>query len=139
MTVQTKKIIEAVNTLERKSTVHAWNQAISKAIRDTLAPRGFKKAERGEYKGQIRADIHFLSKNSVQKCENIGVLGIVNFRQGLKNKLVDQITKNNNGLEMAKKDLEQTRFWRFSRITGIKNTIIRIEGQNEALKQVWIQ
>lgn len=83
-----------------------WDQLAFTLMYQELAPKGFKKFTNGHWRGAEHADIPFLSKKTVQKCQKISAQLVRGFRDKAKKDLAAQI-------EEAKKNLAALKWYHF--------------------------
>lgn len=83
-----------------------WDQLAFSLLYQELAPKGFKKFTHGHWRGAEHADIPFLSKKTVHKCQKISAQLVRHYREKAKKDLVLQI-------EEAKKNQASLKWYHF--------------------------
>lgn len=60
--------------------IEEWDHVAFDLIRRELVPKGFKEIKSGNYKGNVQANIPFLSKQAVGRCQKISAQMVRTFR-----------------------------------------------------------
>lgn len=79
-----------------------WDQLAFTLMYQELAPKGFKKFTNGHWRGAEHADIPFLSKKTVQKCQKISAQLVRGYRDKVKKDLNSELDEVNKALDASK-------------------------------------
>lgn len=101
-----KQIIEA-GIKKEITPMQQWDHLAFSVIYQELVPKGFKEIKSGAYRGSVQANIPFLSKKTVTKCQNIAAQLIRGFRDKSKAEM-------NKAAENLKTCLKDCKWYEFS-------------------------
>lgn len=86
-----KSIEQTFSPKKEFTPIEQWDQLAYTLMYQELAPKGFKKFTSGHWRGSEHADIPFLSKKTVIKCQKISAQLVRGFRDKAKKSLAEQI------------------------------------------------
>lgn len=90
-----------------------WDQIAFKLIKDELAPKGYSEIKRGPYRGRVQANIPFLAKGQVERCQKAAAQLVRVFRDKVKTELEGRLKDAEHQSNLAVKDLRDCPFWKF--------------------------
>lgn len=111
------QVFEKESKKEGRFTTPAeqWDQLAFTLMYQELAPKGFKKFTNGHWRGAEHADIPFLSKKTVQKCQKISAQLVRGFREKVREGLQIRLRTAIRLQEDAIKERDKCYFWQFQK------------------------
>lgn len=76
---------------EQLTPIQQWDAVAFRLVKGELAPNGFSEIKTGPWKGKIKANLVFLSKESVQRVQGLTQTMIRTFRKCAQDSLQRQI------------------------------------------------
>lgn len=119
---------------ERTKTLGQWSAICAKSIREHLAPKGFAEIRTGVFKGAKKANIDFLSKESVDTAGRIAGGCVNHFRGRVKERLLLQVAKEKETLDFRKNRLRVIKWWEFKSKRQVEKDVLFTETYISALE-----
>lgn len=117
------------NSAHREFTpAEEWDRVAHTLIIQELAPKGFKDMK-GLWKGKVAANIPFLPKQSVIRCQNIAAQLVRVYREEARATLTERHENEKKALEEWREYLKNAAWWRFKERRFTRNTIAFFEGR----------
>lgn len=113
---------------ERTKTLGQWSAICAKSIREHLAPKGFAEIRTGVFKGAKKANIDFLSKESVDTAGRIAGGCVNHFRGRVREALNDRLNADLKKQGEYGEELSKLKFWKFERKRVLKRGIMSLNG-----------
>lgn len=116
-----------------ENPVKQWDQLAATLYKKELAPKGFSEIRRGPYKGSVQANIPFLPKHTVIRCQNIGAQLVRTYREKVKKELNDGVQSASERAKVYEEELKGVPWFRFGKRKELSDKWISATAKVEIL------
>lgn len=125
--------------LNRPSPVTEWAQICSKSMHDHLAPKGFAKIRAGIWKGKLKSNIDYLSKEMVDASGKIAFGCVNHYKNRLKEYYKSASANNEAILIKTQEDLKELGFFSFNEKARLSKIIVELQAENALLAELLLE
>lgn len=121
---------------ERAKTLGQWSAICQKSIREHLAPKGFAEIKAGVWKGAKKANIDFLSQETVDSAGKIAAGCVNHYRARVKEYYKNVITTKKLTLTTIEEERNALGFFKFSDRATKGKMIVELESEIDLLEEI---